>query len=478
MFDWQVGVAIVGGILVVAALAAVLASRSERKDAVTAWDAGFAKSDKTGLAGKEGIYLGHEPKTDTILHYNGDRHIMTLGPNGSGKSMRLLYENLMTLRDWSLLVIDPKGELAALTGAERAKHGKVVYLNPYRVRGLPSHGFNPVATLDPSQDNFLDDAMGLAEAMIRIEKDEKEPHWAQSAQDLVCALIMYAALQPAPQTKDDPDNRNFAFVRSCLGQSMIDFKDTVREMRRIGIEREWDELSIKASRFQDITPESRELTSIISNAVTQTRWLDSRPVKADTSKGMIDFAAMKTEPTTIYLILPANRLATQSTWLRLVITCCLQKLIRDAVPGRVPVMLMLDEFANLGHLPMIENTMALMRGYGVKMWSVFQDLSQLKAIYGERWESFISNAGVVQAFAPQDIQTAAYLSERSGLTAREHTNWSWSGRSPSFSGNQQGMPLLLPQAVRGLGNGETVIFSHVANGPVRAFAPFPTLPTS
>ena len=34
---------------------------------------------------------------------------------------------------------------------------------------------------------------------------------------------------------------------------------------------------------------------------------------------------------------------------------------------------------------------------------------------------------------------------------------------------------MLPQAVRALGPGEALIFSHVANGPVRAFLPFPKL---
>ncbi len=404
MFEWQTGLAILLGVLGLAAIVAFIANRSEPKDAVAAWDAGFAKIEKTGLAGATGIYLGHDPTSKTVLHYNGDRHLMTFGPNGSGKSMRLLYQNLMTLRDWSLLVIDPKGELATLTGAERAKHGKVICLNPYDVRGLPSHGFNPVATLDPGNpETFIDDAMGLAEAMIRINPQAKESHWAESAQDLVCALLMYAALRGG-------ETNNLAFVRECLGLPAAEMIDTVTAMRVMGAHRKIDELSIKAARFMDINPENRELTSIVSTAMTQTRWLDSRLIKADTSKGVINFAAMTSPPTTIYLILPANRLATQSTWLRLVITSCLQQLIRDAVPGKVPTMLMLDEFANLGHLPMIENT-----------------------------------------------------------------NWSWSGRTPSFSGSQQGMPLLMPQAVRGMGNGETVIFSHVANGPVRAFVPFPSL---
>ena len=77
MFDWQLGVAILVGILLVATVAAFIVGRSEPKDAVSAWDAGFAKSEKSGLASKQGIYLGTDPISKTVLHYNGDRF---LGP--------------------------------------------------------------------------------------------------------------------------------------------------------------------------------------------------------------------------------------------------------------------------------------------------------------------------------------------------------------------------------------------------------------
>jgi hypothetical protein len=42
-------------------------------------------------------------------------------------------------------------------------------------------------------------------------------------------------------------------------------------------------------------------------------------------------------------------------------------------------------------------------GYGIKLWTLWQDLSQVKSIYGERWESFFSNAGLLQSFATQDV---------------------------------------------------------------------------
>jgi type IV secretion system protein VirD4 len=48
----------------------------------------------------------------------------------------------------------------------------------------------------------------------------------------------------------------------------------------------------------------------------------------------------------------------------------------------------------------------------VKLLAVWQDLPQAKDIYRDRWESFIANAGVLQAFAPQDMTTAEFLSAR------------------------------------------------------------------
>ena len=75
---------------------------------------------------------------------------------------------------------------------------------------------------------------------------------------------------------------------------------------------------------------------------------------------------------------------------------------------------MLDEFAQLGHMEIIKDNYALMRGYGVKLWTVWQDLNQAKILYGDWWESFIGNAGMVQSFAPQDMTTRKYLSELGG----------------------------------------------------------------
>lgn len=417
----------------------------------------------------------------------GDRHLLTIGPNGSGKTRRILIPNLFRLQNWSAVVIDIKGELAAHTAAFRAKqeNHEVVVIDPFGVMKanyprlvekypyLKSNGLNPVAALDPKSDDFPDDATRLAEAMIRVEGNE--PHWAESAQDLVAALIMYVRL-----TK--PGTGSLADVREHLGKTAAELRATVLEMRVTAKEKSCEELGIKAGRFADLTGENRELNSILSAALTQTRWLDSRAIKTDISRGAFDFSALKSRPKTIYLILPPKYLTTHATWLRVMITSALLPLMRSVEKSSVPVLFMLDEFSQLGHMAVIENNMAMLRGYGVKLWPVFQDLAQAKAIYKDRWESFIANAGVIHSFAPQDVTTSDYLSKLSGQrlywmkTGGTSSSQNMGGQSSISAGtsetlqNMQG-PVCWPHGLARMDVGQCVLFSR--GRVVRAWLPDP-----
>lgn len=433
-------------------------------------------------ANNGGIYLGFacsnteglpQDTAERPIQYVGDRHILTWGPNGSGKSRRALLPNLINLTNWSILVIDIKGELASWSAEYRRRAGNdVLILDPFNASPFPSSGFNPVAALNPSSDAFVDDAMGLAESIIREEG--REPHWSASAQDLVCALLMYSRLI-------GPSGGSLGQVRELLGKPSLAFVEDVKAMMQVGIELDHEELTIKAGRFRDITPESRELNAILSTAMTQTRWLDSRPIKKVLASGAYDFSAMKDRPVTCYLCLPGNRLGTHNSWLRLMVTAIVQSLLRDIRKSKVPVLLMLDEAA-LVDTPIIRNTMAILRGYGIKLWSVYQDLPQTKAVLGEdRYESFVANAGVLQSFAAQDSTTAKFLSERSGQ--RNADVLSYSSPASHLTGNPAGgtlsftqdrLPGILPQTIINMDEGYSVLFTHKTKSTVRAFLPDPS----
>ena len=419
----------------------------------------------------------YAPQRDDIeahpLRYVGDRHILTYAPSGAGKSRRLLLNNIIQLPNWSLLILDIKGELAMQTRhyREHVARNRVVQLNPFRALGMPSNGYNPVAALEIGAD-FVDDAMALAEALVRIEGPDS--HWGASAQDLLCAIILYSRLR-------GPDGGSLGHVREILGKPSPQFVKLVAEMIEAGVRAKVFEIGIKLSRFLDLDSDSRELHSILSTAMTQTRFLDSPPMKADLRKGAFDFAEMKTRPITCYVNLTANRLGSHSPYLRIVLTAFLQSMLKDSSAGAVPILVMLDETAQLGKLDILQSSIAVLRGYGVKVWQLWQDLPQHQSIFGDNFESTVANSGVLHAFAPQDMTTANFLSQRSGQNTAAVLGYSAppdAFRGKAAEGNMSlsftPVPGVLPQELMGLPEGMSILFSHKTPGRVFGYLPDPS----
>ena len=115
-----------------------------------------------------------------------------------------------------------------------------------------------------------------------------------------------------------------------------------------------------------------------------------------------------------------------------------------------PVLFLLDEFAALGRLEPVERAMGLMAGYGIQLWPILQDLSQLKAIYGTRAGTFIANAGVQQVFGVNDFETAEWLSRMIGketTSYQSHSQHHGSDDPLTTTTNLTGRDLLTPDEI-------------------------------
>ena len=398
-----------------------------------------------------GLLIGRNPHTGRLLRYDGPAHLITLAPTRAGKGVGTVIPNLLAA-ERSVLVIDPKGENARIAGEARRRFGTVHVLDPFEVSGHPSACYNPLDRLTPDSLDLGEDAASLTEALVIDPPGQvTEAHWNEEAKAILGGLIMFCVCH------EDRDRRSLATVREYLTLPPEKLRALLELMQ------DSDEagglIARAANRF--LGKADREAASVLSNAQRHTHFLDSPRIAKCLARSDFAFSDLRHRITSVFLVLPPNRMDAYSRWLRLLVSQALQDIARDAEALRAttgalsasqrlssPALFLLDEFAALGRLEAVERAMGLMAGYGLQLWPILQDMSQLKDLYGERAGTFIANAGVQQVFGVNDFETAKWLSQMIGQeTAGFQTDSFKPGDGPSFSNNLKGRDLLTPDEI-------------------------------
>ncbi len=370
------------------------------------------------LAGSiAGLILGY--RNDAGIGSMDNRHVLTVAGSRGGKGVSLIVPNLL-MYDGSVIAIDPKGELAGITArARREKGQKVVVLDPFGVSGVDGLGsFNPLDQLDPKSGTVKDDAGLIADALII--GSEREPHFTDTARILIKTLILYTLTLPQ-------DERTLTTVYQLLAGSHKRVMDVGErsEGRVTGRAALFGLLKTCTGHFNNAVAgmganfaqmADREMASVFSTALTQLDFLDSEDMTSVLKSGNFSLSELKSGRATLYLCLPGMRMGTHSRWLRVVINLALVAFERTLKKLEMPVLVVLDEFPVLGHMNSVEKAAGLMAGFGVKLWVVLQDLSQIEGLYKKSWQTFIGNAGIMTFWANVDKYTLDYLSDKLGQT--------------------------------------------------------------
>jgi type IV secretion system protein VirD4 len=159
-----------------------------------------------------------------------------------------------------------------------------------------------------------------------------------------------------------------------------------------------------------------ERGSIISTCDVHTDFLEGKAMARVLSGSDFRLEDLKAGRVTVYLCLPATRLGTHGRWLRLMVTMTMEAMERTGLmkDGQHPVLFVLDEFAALGHMESIEKAAGQIAGFGVKLWPIVQDVTQLQRDYRNAWQTFIGNAGLLTFFGNTDLATVEHVSMRLG----------------------------------------------------------------
>lgn len=404
--------------------------------------ASYAHLQEKKMFGRDGLLLGEFVAGKDVpvepLHYKGDRHLLTVAPTRSGKGVSSIIPNLLTYSG-SVLVVDPKGENALITAQRRGKGDprrgiaglgqKLVLLDPWQVASadldmLPA-AFNPLDWIKAGDPDAAENAFILADALVVTETAKGEDRfWDEEAKAVLTGVILYVA------TAEEETNRTLGRVRDIVCQDDTRLRQTLQKMYK------HPDPVVRSTASRTALKEDKLLSSVMASVQSHTHFLDSPRIRESLSKSTFSFEEMKTDPISIFLILPADRLKTFDRWLRLLIQQAITVNARNiAVKPAKPILFMLDEMPSLGRLPALEQAFSLMAGFGMQLWGICQDLSQLARIYGDNgWQTFISNSGVIQYFGSRDKMTAEYFSTLCGVTTIEVKNFSWAvGKAVSFA---------------------------------------------
>lgn len=409
---------------------------------------------------KPGLYIG-----GGYYGYTKQGHILTMGGTRGGKGVNVILPNLLGLSGYSgsWFIIDVKGELAAISARYQRESGQdVLILDPWGINGANSVTYNPLdlVVAQSNPDSLIDDISIIAEMIVPKEK-QGDQFWNNKARSLIAGLILHLIMT------GDKKTITLGKVWEWLRLSEEVLEELLSDMAIS------DSAVVRATANEYISimhTASKMFQSIMAAAQEKTDFLKSPALQKSLASSSFDIKNITNGKTTLYVIIPPDKLDSHFQWLRLVMTTALRSAVRNR---NKKITFLLDEFAALGYLPEVKTALSTYAGYNITMWPIVQDLGQLQTLYGQSWETFISNTAVRQFLSVSDVFSLEYLSKLMGTT----TAVSIDSSDPKAKAQATARPLVTPDEIRRASADR--VFALIEQQPVAVFdkIPYYEMPT-
>jgi type IV secretion system protein VirD4 len=411
----------------------------------------------------DGVVLG--AWEGQLLRHDGDEHVLVVAPTSTGKSVGVSLPTGLVWRH-SYIALDLKGENWSVTSGLRASFGSVFRFAPTEAG---SHRYNPLTQIRLG-DAEVRDAQVLSDMLVDPEGAlQARSHWQLRAFELLTAAILW--------TLYAEERKTLGRLAELLADPQRPVLDLFEQMLCEPIKDGAPHPVVAAGARQLLDMAEAERSGVISTALGYLS-LYRDPVLARATEAS-DFAISDIvagpRPVSLYLVVPPEEISRLRALLRLVLNQILKRLteIASQRTSHRRVLLMLDEFPQLGKLDFFEHALAYIRGYRIKACLVAQSLNQIVQAYGEH-SSILDNAHVRVAFACNDERTARRISDMLGVTTetRAQMNYAGSRMAPwlshtMVSRQEVPRPLLTPGEVMQLPPSDALILVG-GSPPIRA----------
>lgn len=332
--------------------------------------------------------------------------VVVIGPTGSMKTSGFAVPAIL---EWEgpVLATSVKTDLVADTLAARSACGRALVYDPTGATGLAPARWSPLGTCADWEgaQRTASWLVGAAEAREGLGEAD---FWHRAAAKLLAPLLLAAAGSGAEMAD---------VVRWLDAQ---DEDEPLSRLRTLG------DADAERALLASLAREERQRSSIYTTAETLLSAFADPGVAASAAgadvsgRRLVDGGA-----DTLYLCAPAH----EQRRLRPLFVCLVQEVLAAAyargarAPLSPPLLVVLDEAANIAALPDLDGIAATAAGHGVQLVSVWHDLAQMRARYGPRADTLLSNhrAKVVLS-GVSDPTTLDLVSRLVGEAEAEHSS--------------------------------------------------------
>ena len=398
------------------------------------WREGFKKVQKRDKNGK----LMFTPRKSIvkkikIMRDGANTHLFAFCPTRSGKGVGMVLPTLLTWRH-SVMVNDPKGEAYALTSGFRKSAGQyIIKFEPACTDGTGAC-WNPLAEIRTFTLHDVADAQMIMAMACDPKGEGLNDYFDKAGYEFLTALALHVCYTAKAGTEG-----SLAGCASFLGDPNWDSdKQMYNEMVNADHDPEgkmgWVDSFGKPSKTHPmiansaktmLNKEDKDRSGVLSTAKSLLSLYLDPIVANNTSRSDFLVRDLMTgeKPVSLYFVVKPPDMERMTPLTRLFYAIFLRRNAADMSFGggtsvanyTHPMLMVIDEATSLKKLPILQEALGYVAGYGIRMFFLVQDIVQIEELYGDK-QSFDSGAESRVAYAPNKVETAEKLARMTGKT--------------------------------------------------------------
>ncbi|WP_177198369.1 type IV secretory system conjugative DNA transfer family protein [Novosphingobium sp. CF614] len=347
------------------------------------------------------------------LYWNGAGGLLLKAGARSGKLRDVLAYNICAgTYSGSMLVLDMKGELAAISRDQTLLRKYCYYWNPLALHGLPQDRINPVDYIRIDSKTLVSDTKVYCQNILPKSGSANAEFFEARGQAFLEAIILTIVRLDGVLTLP----RLYEVINLIPGNSAA-WLSFAFEMQEAGF-------PISKSVEEEIA-QSRDDTGggfrgILGEVMKSVAALSDPTLTASVSPPFTASLAdmTGTQACHFYLMPPAEFIDSWSPVIKALFVAGM--IYKSRAPQAPSQTWILDECAQLGNFPLVTRMFTYGAGIGIRPWAVYQSHDQLRAT-GPNAETIIPVSAAVQSsFGIREIDTATRLSRQIGYQSLEY----------------------------------------------------------